>query len=287
MLAKSEKPTALAKNEGIEQIEAHMLNQPQIDCPVAHHFGPGSYVREVTLPAGIIAVGHTQKFEHLNIMLTGKVAIVDENSVRVLEAPLIFVGKPGRKVGYVLETCVWQNVYATNETNIDKLESYFLDKSETWQIHEESMAEFRKAAREEDRMDFASMLEEVGFDEATVRSQSMEEIDQIKMPSPWDAAIQVRKSDIEGKGLFLSWPVEKGTIIAPARLNGMRTPAGRFTNHAKTPNCEFVMMDTGDIYLVAKRSIHGCRGGDQGEELTVDYRQALALSGIGGNLCQE
>ena len=60
----------------VADLEKEMLGMPQADCPVAHHFGPGIYIREVTLPAGIFAVGHTQRYEHLNIMLTGKVAII-------------------------------------------------------------------------------------------------------------------------------------------------------------------------------------------------------------------
>lgn len=282
------KPTAIAQNKGIEQIEAAMLNMEQADCPVAHHFGPGIYVREVTLPKGIIAVGHSQKFEHLNIMLTGKVAMVDGDQVRVLEAPMIFVGQPGRKVGYVMETCVWQNIYATEETDIDKLEEMFLDKSETWQAHENALSVFRDSERQEDRDDFFNMLAEVGFDPKTVREQSENEDDQIEMPKPWATATSVRDSDIEGKGLFLSWPVEPGTLIAPARLGGKRTPAGRFVNHSKNPNCIFIKNDEDNVYLVSTKSIRGCAGGDKGEELTVDYRQALSLSGIGETKpCQE
>jgi hypothetical protein len=283
-----EKPTAIAKHDGIEQIEAAMLNMEQADCPVAHHFGPGIYVREVTLPKGIIAVGHSQRFEHLNIMLTGKVAMVDGDRVRVLEAPMIFVGQPGRKVGYVMETCVWQNIYATDETDIDTLEATFLDKSDTWLSHEEDLKVFRHASHQDDRDDFFAMLGEVGFDPETVRQQSENEPDQIPMPSEWATATSVRESDIEGQGLFLSWPVPAETIIAPARINGFRTPAGRFVNHAKNPNCKFVKVDNGDIYLVAIANIRGCAGGTKGDELTVDYRQALSLSGIGENKpCQE
>jgi hypothetical protein len=36
-----------------------------------------------------------------------------------------------------------------------------------------------------------------------------------------------------------------------------------------------VKNDVGDIWLLAMRDISGCRGGDPGEELTVDYKQAL------------
>lgn len=265
----------------IEQVESHLLDLPQVECPVVHHFGPGIYIREVTLPAGTLAIGHAQRFEHLNIMLTGAVAMVgDDGQTKVLRAPMIFVGKPGRKLGYVLETCIWQNVYATDEQDIDKLESMFLDKSATWQAHAEAAKQLETYHRREDREDFELVVRLAGFTPASVRAQSENPHDQIPMPSGFAPKFTVRDSAIEGKGVFLSAPVDDNEVIAPARIDGMRTPAGRYTNHAKTPNAKFVKDEGGDIWLVATRRIAGCTGGSQGEEVTVDYRQALALSGI-------
>ena len=262
----------------VADLEKEMLEMPQADCPVAHHFGPGIYIREVTLPAGIFAVGHAQRYEHLNIMLTGKVAIVDGDQVRVLEAPLIFTGKPGRKVGYVLETCVWQNVYATNETDIDTLEAHYLDKSKTWEAYDKEHSKIEHELNQHNRVDYAQVLKEFGFDADTARQQAEEESDQIDMPNVFKAVVQVRDSNIEGKGLFLSWHIAAGQIIAPARIPGKRTPAGRYVNHSMNPNCKYVADENGDIYLVSLRGIDGCKGGSKGEELTVDYRQALTLN---------
>ncbi|PJI34330.1 SET domain-containing protein-lysine N-methyltransferase [Acinetobacter pseudolwoffii] len=270
----------------IADLEKEMLDMPQADCPVAHHFGPGIYIREVTLPAGIFAVGHAQKFDHLNIMLTGKVAIVDEGEVRVLEAPMIFTGKPGRKVGYVIETCVWQNVYATEETNIDALEAYYLDKSENWKAYDKEQSNIIYALNQPDRDDFERVLRDFGFNAETVRQQSEDESDQIDMPVAFKAVAQVRDSNIEGKGLFLSWHTMSGQIIAPARIAGKRTPAGRYVNHSMNPNCKYAADENGDIYLMSLRDIDGCKGGGCGEELTVDYRQALALN-MELSTCQE
>jgi hypothetical protein len=265
----------------IEQVESHLLDLPQVECPVVHHFGPGIYIREVTLPAGTLAIGHAQRFDHLNIMLTGAVAMVsDDGQTKVLRAPMIFVGKPGRKLGYVLETCIWQNVYATDERNIDKLESMFLDKSATWQAHAEAAQQLETYRRREDREDFDLVVQASGFTHEIVRAQSENPCDQIKMPEGFAPKFTVRDSAIEGKGVFLSAPATSDEVIAPARIAGFRTPAGRYTNHAKNPNAKFVKDGRGDIWLVATDRISGCAGGGQGDEVTVDYRQALALSGI-------
>jgi len=269
----------------IKEVEKELLALDQVDCPVLHHFGPGIYMREVILLAGSLVIGHHQKQDHLNIMLSGKVAIIEDDAVKVLTAPMIFTGKPGRKIGYIIETCEWLNVYSTDETNVDKLESMFLDKSEAWTNHEEEAKILRKALREEDRKDFLDMLEEIGISEELVREQSINESDLIPFPDEWNSHVSVRESDIEGEGLFLSFPVDAETLIAPARINGMRTPGGRYVNHSKKPNCKYIKSENGNIDLISLRLIYGCRGGSPGEELTVDYRQALSIHEV--KPCQE
>lgn len=270
-------PIVMANNYAL--IEEEMLNQQQVDCPVLHHFGPGTYIREVTLPAGTFALGHHQKYAQLNVMLTGVInSVADDGSIKVLTAPMIFVGPPGRKMGYVVETCTWLNIFPNpeDERDIDKLEDIWLDKSEAWKESEKS----NLILNEEDKSDFYQLLADYGFTEDTAREQSENEHDQIQMPDAFSAKISVRNSNIDGKGLFASAPVNEGELIAPARISGMRTSAGRYTNHSKNPNAKFVMLQNGDINLVATKNISGCVGGSQGDEITVDYRQALSLSGV-------
>lgn len=273
----------LSHCEAVERLEGAMLNLPQVECPVVHHFGPGVYIREVTLPAGIFALGHEQRFEHLNIMIRGAVAIADESGgMRVLKAPLIYIGQPGRKAGFVLEETVWHNVYPNfdDERDIDKLEAKFLRKSNTFEAHATELRKLRLAARVDDREDFELLLQQSGFTAEEVTRVSQNTDDQIPMPDGLAPKITVRDSYIHGRGIFLSSPAEDGEVLAPARLGGYRTPVGRYTNHSATPNAEFIKVDTGDIYLRALRNIRGCEGGDPGEEVTIDYRQSLSLSNI-------
>jgi hypothetical protein len=104
---------------------------PQVDCSTKHHFGPNLYIREVTMPAGTVVVGKSHKAEHMCVMLSGKMIIVkDDGSRQELVAPMTFVGSPGRKVAYILETTVFQNIFVTNETDIDKLEFMLVDDTQ-------------------------------------------------------------------------------------------------------------------------------------------------------------
>lgn len=262
----------------MENAEKELLQHPQADCPVVHHFGPGVCIREVFMPAGTLAIGHKQKYEHLNLMLRGKVMVVnDDGTAHVLSAPMIFVGKPGRKIGYVLEDMVWQNIYATDLKNADDVEAYFIEKSEDWRLDHEAKFAAEETARAVDRIDYFQMLEESGFDPETVRQQVENPDDQIWIDSP---ITRVSDSPIDGKGLFVTHLVKAGDVICAARIDGKRTQAGRYTNHSRHPNAKMVIKPNGDIDLVALVDFEGCKGGSIGVEATIDYRQALALSGI-------
>jgi len=104
---------------------------PQVDCSTKHYFGPNLYIREVTMPAGTVVVGKSHKADHMCVMLSGKMIIVkDDGSRQELVAPMTFVGSAGRKVAYILETTVFQNIFVTNETDIDKLESMLVDNTQ-------------------------------------------------------------------------------------------------------------------------------------------------------------
>jgi hypothetical protein len=261
----------------VETLEQGFLQQEQQDCPVVHRFGPGIYIREVTIPGGTLSIGHYQKTTHLNIMLKGRVIMVNENGEKTeLVAPQTFVSGPGRKIGLIVETMVWQNVYATTETDVEKLEELLLEKSQVWKDYKKEQDLLLSFDYSKDEADYFETIKNWGFDDKTVRAQSEEKSDQIPFPSG-GYKVMVADSKIEGKGLFATGNFDQGEIIAPARIFGMRTPAGRYTNHAKNANAIMVLRDNMDIDLVANSPIKGCQGGNLGEEITVNYGQVLGL----------
>lgn len=286
------KCTSLSQPEQVAFLEKLLLTIPQTECPVFHHFGPGLYIREVHIPKGTLAIGHTQKLAHLNIVLQGSVLIFGDDHSNLVEAPLIFTGPPGRKFGYVVEDVIWQNIYATNETDVEILEKTYLDKSLSYQEHEACVTTIYSALRSDDRADFKKFLAEVNITDAKVRKMSEDDTDQIPMPTGYPT-ITIRNSYIEGKGVFLSSGVRAGELIGPARLGPMRTPLGRYTNHAQHSNAEFKVLNPAvestedhvvadSIYLYATQDIGGCLAGGKGTEVTVNYRASLALPNFRG-----
>lgn len=279
---------ALQEIMSMDAPEQAMLQLPQMECSVVHHFGPGVCIREVFMPAGTLAIGHKQKFEHLNIMLRGKVLVAnDDGSTQVLTAPMIFTGKPGRKIGYVIEDMVWQNVYATDLKDASAVEDMFVEKSEEWYNDQAHRFAVESVSRAADRNDYQLLLSQCGISHEVARQQSENESDQIWVDN---STTRVAESPIEGKGLFATSSIQAGQLICPARINGKRTQAGRYTNHSMFPNAKMVLLSNGDIDLVALMEIDGCKGGSMGTEITIDYREALALSGVEfkkESLCQQ
>jgi hypothetical protein len=296
--------------ERIERVEAAMLQLPQPECPLVHRFAPGVCIREVRMPAGALVIGHAHRIADFNILLQGRLTLLmEDGSLKEVSAPLTFVGTPGRKIAYVHEEVTWQNVWATRVqgpksrvrspesgvqnppsttwielgTDIEAIEAYYLDKSPGWQADRAQRLALARLTRQGDREDFERFLKEEGLTAEWVRTVSENEGDQVAFPQPSTlnpqldvSKVMVGPSAIEGKGLLATGQFAADEVIAPARVAGRRTPAGRYTNHSAAPNAQMVARENGDVDLVAVRAIAGCRGGQPGEEITVDYRQALA-----------
>lgn len=249
-----------------------MLDLPQVEAPVAHYFGPGIYIRALSMSAGTFAVGHNQRFEHLNIFLQGRIALLNaDGSTQEIAAPMIFVAPPGRKMGYIMEDTLWLNVYATELKDVEKIEECFFDKGEEWQAHESNKIEEMRAMLEDDRIDYANLLKELNLVEEPIK---------VCRPLPsWASLTSMRRSPIHGTGVFLGFPQEQGRFIAAITINGELTEVGRYLNHSKHPNC--LVTDGPDgLWLMSATHIAGAKGGWAGDELTVDYRKNFKLHGL-------
>lgn len=120
------KPTK--EHERVYALERELQKMPQVECPVRHHFAPGIYAREMTIPEGVTLTGAVHKTEHLSIISKGRIAVTTDDGVVEISAPHTFVSKAGAKrAGHAIEETVWTTIHATDETNIDKLVEMLTD----------------------------------------------------------------------------------------------------------------------------------------------------------------
>jgi hypothetical protein len=113
----------------LEELEREMLEYPQVECPVFHHFGPGICIRERHMPEGTLILGHKHRVPNLSMIVKGMVVVIANNDVNIFVAPHIFVGEPDRKVIYPIEDTVWLNVIATHLTDVAEIEAAFIEKA--------------------------------------------------------------------------------------------------------------------------------------------------------------
>lgn len=249
------------------------MNMPQVDCPVSHTFVNGNYIRELRVKAGTFLIGHYQKTQHINMFVKGKVALYNnDGTFKILTAPMYFIGEPGRKVGYVIEDMVWINVYATKETDVDKIEDEFLDKS----VLDDITVDRTKIDHMVDHISYRNVIEKLGLTEEQV--QAMVNVDNV-IHNHGHYGFKTGPSDIHGTGIFATMDEQPGEFLGAFRIGDRRTVLGRYTNHSATPNAKVAFGHaTKDLYLIATKPIKGCKGGQNGDEITIDYEHTFKLA---------
>jgi hypothetical protein len=88
----------------------------EIDIPVTHTFTDHTYVREGIMPKGALVIGHYHREPHVCVVLKGSMSILnaDRTETKVV-APFVFIAGPGRKVGYMHEDVLMQNIHSTQD----------------------------------------------------------------------------------------------------------------------------------------------------------------------------
>ena len=102
-------------------------------CPLKHSFSDGIYVREITIPAGMLIIGKIHKHDHPNFLLKGEVVVVTEGGgIEELKAPCSMISKPGTKRALYAKTeLVWTTVHLnpTNTQDLKELEEEIIAPS--------------------------------------------------------------------------------------------------------------------------------------------------------------
>ena len=101
-----------------------------------HFFAPGVYGRKMRIPQDMCVVGRIHKHAHLNVVMKGKVKVVTEFGEDTIEAPHVWVSKPGTKRAvYALEDTEWITIHPNPKElrDLDELEAeYVVDSYEEY-----------------------------------------------------------------------------------------------------------------------------------------------------------
>lgn len=116
--------------EAIERLEDELRKAETVDVDsrTGHLFGPGFYVRTLTLKAGETLTGKVHSTEHIFMLTQGSILVATEDGAMQLDAPYQAVCRPGlKRAGHALTDCVCVNVHITNETDMARLEATLIE----------------------------------------------------------------------------------------------------------------------------------------------------------------
>lgn len=249
----------------VYRLESALLKLPQPNIITSHSFRPGFYERKITIPPFTVLTGAIHKTSYYVRVEQGSIAVNTDNGIFVLTAPFSFDAPAGvKRVGFTFDSVVWVDVYE----NPDDCEDIAILEDRIYDHEGVGLGENR--VLKQDRADYLVFLSQIGLSESQVWAVANNESDQIPMPDGFDVAVQ--DSAIHGKGLFALRGFLPGELIAPGRLAGKRTPAGRYINHSIRSNAETFKDENGDLSAVATRHIF------PGEEILIDYRNSMRIN---------
>ena len=257
---------ALSMSGKVQALEAELLKMPQADIITEHTFFPGVYERKITIPAWTVLTGAAHKTDYHVRLEKGTIAVNTDDGIKTFTAPFDFPAKAGmQRAGRVFEEeVVWVDVYP----NLDNCTDLAILENRLYVVPECGLADSR-TEEQKAKIDFGAFLHQMKMTQDEMDKIVHIESDLMDMPEGVD--VELRDSSIHGKGLFATRNFEAGETVCPGRLNGRRTPGGRFINHS--PNCNVKPKKEGDdIYAIAARKISA------GDELLVDYRASMRVN---------
>jgi hypothetical protein len=246
-------------------LQDELLQMPQADIVTTHTFLPGVYERKITVPPWTVLTGAAHKTDYRVRLEKGTIAVNVGTEVKVLTAPCEFDAKAGeQRAGRVFEEeVVWVDVY----DNPDDCQELSVIEDRLYVVPECGLGDTRRRlAIESAQTDYQLFLEQLGVDQDTMDAIVTIESDLIDMPEGHD--VELKESPVHGLGMFATRHFFAGEVICPGRLDGKRTPAGRYINHSQDANVMPYKFGD-DLYVIALKDV------GVGNELFIDYRDAM------------
>ncbi len=237
------------------------LLPPSAEAPVTEIFENGFYIRVMTIPKGTFIIGRKHLKPHKMVLSKGSAIMCLKNGNKVLfTAPFSIDTEPGfQSVALTLEDTVVYTMYETEEKSFKVLES---------EAFEAADVVLKQGKVVSDQFDYQNLLKEYNLHDSDIR-RLINRTDDMK---EWYGAWYKQKSPVEGIGIFADYDFIPGDQIGPARLEGRRTPLGRYVNHSSSPNAEMSTDSHGDIFLKAIKPIA------RREEIFTDYHKIIEFN---------
>ena len=247
----------------VRKFEDALMSMPQVDMQTANLIHGGMYARTIFIPAGTAVTGTLTKLDNVCVVCGDITVSTDNGMQRLIGFHVLPASKGYKRVGYAHGDTYWTTIIHTDATTVEDAEDAMTDEASILQTRRKGI-EFDWCSKA--RIDYGNFVREFGLSLAFIDAK-MRQTDDLIETDACHRNMAMHPSSIHGIGVFATNGIESGQVIAPARRDGKRCIAGRFTNHSHEPNAEFVQTGIEDhVDMIAIRKI------EIGEEITVDYR---------------
>jgi hypothetical protein len=134
----SEIATTPDKAASLDTLCRYLAKDPLPELPTRHQFHGGTYYRTVWLDKGVVAVGRTHKRDHMLIVLSGSIAILNgpNDDAAIYCAPATIESGPGtRRAAVALEPSLVMTVHRTDATTPEDAETELVERDQ-WSIYD-------------------------------------------------------------------------------------------------------------------------------------------------------
>ena len=256
----------IVQHSKVAALEKQLLRMPQAEIKTIHSFKPGIYERTIIVPPWVALTGAEHKTDYKVRLEKGTISVTTDTGLKLISAPAEFYAKAGlKRAGFVQgEEVIWTDIY----DNPDDCRDLAVLEARYYFVPNIGLSDSRTATQR-DIIDYDTFIYQYGLTHAEVARISQIESDLVDMPLGIN--VELRDSPIHGKGLFAMQAFSTGDIVCPGRLNGKRTPGGRYINHSAKPNVCPIKVGN-DIYAKAIQDIA------VGTELLTDYRESMRVN---------
>ena len=114
----------------IEHLQEQMLPIATAMPEAVHHFAPGMYGREFSMPAGMLVVGKIHRHGHLMMVAKGRATVIDEFGRYEVQAGFVQASKPGAKrvvLAHEDTTFVTVHLNPTDTQDLEQIEATHIE----------------------------------------------------------------------------------------------------------------------------------------------------------------
>ncbi len=98
--------------------------QPLTADQISHHFSSGVYAKEMRFAAGTAAISHRHQFDHMSILVSGRVVVTTPQGVTALVGPSVITMRAAMEHQVeAITDAVWFCIHATEETDVAKIDA--------------------------------------------------------------------------------------------------------------------------------------------------------------------